>query len=68
MANPALGDLDLTRNVVNSIQGMKVVTTAPASGHPLVGAFNQGDLSTDGAGQLWVCTVGGNPGTWAGPK
>jgi hypothetical protein len=42
---------------------------ATASGAPGSGAHNVGDLVIDQTGHVWICTVGGTPGTWqdAGP-
>ncbi len=37
---------------------------ANASSHPASGTFVAGDIAVDLTGSLWVCTVGGSPGTW----
>lgn len=37
---------------------------ATTSGHPTAGTFVAGDLAADQTGNIWVCTVGGTPGTW----
>jgi hypothetical protein len=33
---------------------------------PTSGAFEVGDLVVSRTGKIWVCTVAGSPGTWAG--
>jgi hypothetical protein len=35
------------------------------SGHPIEGAFRVGDYVVSNDGHLWICVVGGSPGTWA---
>lgn len=35
-----------------------------ASGHPTTGTFAVDDFVIDATGAIWVCTVGGTPGTW----
>ena len=37
-----------------------------ASGPPGSGTFAAGDFAVDHGGPIWVCTVAGTPGTWAG--
>lgn len=37
---------------------------ATASAAPASGTFVLGDFVLDQTGQLWICTVGGTPGTW----
>ncbi len=34
------------------------------SGAPLAGNFQASDFIANNDGSLWICTVGGNPGTW----
>lgn len=36
-----------------------------AAGAPTSGTFVLGDWVVDQAGSIWVCTVGGSPGTWS---
>ena len=59
-----MGDLDLVRQRVLSIGGMRVGHTA--SGAPSVGKYHAGDVNVDLAGPyVEVCTADGTPGTWA---
>jgi hypothetical protein len=37
-----------------------------ASGPPSAGTFAVGDFVVDHTGKMWICTVAGTPGTWAG--
>lgn len=37
---------------------------ATGDGPPLAGTWNQGDVSTARSGAIWVCILGGTPGTW----
>lgn len=39
---------------------------ATAGGPPQSGSWTTGDVVPDTTGNLWVCTAGGTPGTWAG--
>lgn len=39
-------------------------STGTASGAPTAGSWLKGSLAYDGAGNLWLCTVSGSPGTW----
>lgn len=38
--------------------------TTPHTGAPVVGLWSEGQAFLDSANVLWVCTVGGTPGTW----
>jgi hypothetical protein len=38
---------------------------ATASGHPTTGTFLTGDVVPDQTGDIWICTAGGTPGSWA---
>lgn len=38
---------------------------ATTSGAPTTGSFASGDFVIDQSGAVWICTVGGSPGTWA---
>lgn len=59
----ATGDLDLPRQRVLSVGGMRIGHTA--SGAPSVGGHHAGDVNVDLAGpQVEVCTADGTPGTW----
>lgn len=40
---------------------------ATTSGAPSTGSFATGDFVIDQSGAVWICTVGGSPGTWANP-
>jgi hypothetical protein len=40
---------------------------ATTSGAPASGTFVAGDYVIDQTGQMWICTVGGSPGTWVAP-
>lgn len=44
-----------------TLRGRRTSTGAPTSG-----SWTAGDVVMDSAGVLWLCTVGGAPGTWAG--
>lgn len=46
-------------------QGGSRLAGGTTSGQPAEGTFAAGDVVTDLAGAIWVCTVGGTPGTWA---
>ena len=37
---------------------------ATASGSPASGTFSMGDYIIDQSGAVWICTIGGTPGTW----
>lgn len=68
-----IGGTDLTTLITPSI-AVAGVTGASAnvrlaggvvSAHPSVGTWLQGDMVISQNGQLFICTVGGTPGTWA---
>jgi hypothetical protein len=42
----------------------RLVGGSTVSGAPTAGAWNALDVYTDASGVLWICTVGGTPGTW----
>ena len=39
-----------------------------ASGPPTTGTFAADDYVVDQLGRMWICTVGGTPGTWTTPN
>jgi hypothetical protein len=38
---------------------------ATVGGHPVTGTYITGDWVVDHTGNMWVCTAGGTPGSWA---
>jgi hypothetical protein len=41
-----------------------IVSIWPFAGHPTTGSWPKGWISVDNTATLWICTVGGSPGTW----
>lgn len=61
-AEQTMPDLKIT-----GLTGATTVTRyvgGTADGPPTSGAFSAGDYIMTTAGQVWVCTTGGSPGTW----
>ena len=42
---------------------LRIVPKA-GTGKPTTGSYGKGDVYMDSAANLYVCTVGGNPGSW----
>lgn len=73
--NPLTADLDGGgHNLLNfddiEVSGLTGATAGArfvggtTSGHPTTGTFVAGDFVVDKTGAMWICTVGGTPGTW----
>jgi hypothetical protein len=56
-----IGDLDPDIALWRSV----IVSIWPFAGAPTEGIWPKGWLGIDNTGTPWVCTVGGEPGTWA---
>lgn len=50
----------------NSLTAVKFRGQSATTGAPTAGTWIAGDVIIDSAGALWLCTVGGTPGTWVG--
>lgn len=42
----------------------RIVVATLNAGHPTAGEWQTGQVTIDTAGNLWVCTAGGQPGSW----
>ena len=50
----------------NSLVNVRFCGRRVSAGAPTTGAWATGDTVQDAEGVLWLCTAGGNPGTWVG--
>ncbi len=58
----AVSDLALV-GITGAVAASRFVG-ATTSGPPITGTFLVGDFTISQAGNIWVCTVAGSPGTW----
>lgn len=63
---PAIGQAsaNMTHLTAVNFLGMLNHTGAPVAGDLTSGTFPTGGQVYDSAGQAWLCTAGGSPGTW----
>lgn len=61
----SVGSLSINDAIRNFAEaGGAIVPTGATTGHPTTGTWYQGQLFADSAGNVWLCTVTGTPGTW----
>ena len=58
----SFGNVDLVMDGTGRMMQIPFIASGPPTGTATI--FNQGESIRDGNGDLWLCIVGGAPGTW----